>query len=76
MIALNVKDLGFVFSMLGTIASAMVILIVPASFYLQLFPEGPDWKRTGCKALFCLGIFIMIVSSIFNIMNASGTSLH
>jgi hypothetical protein len=54
----------------------MVILIVPASFYLQLFPEGPDWKRTGCKALFGLGIFIMIVSSIFNIMNASGASLH
>jgi hypothetical protein len=78
LLASVVKDLGFVLSILGSITSALVILFLPSTFYLKLFPEGSSWKRRGCQGMFGLGVLVLVVSLTFNIINASkgGASGH
>jgi hypothetical protein len=71
-LAAALKDLSFVLSILGSITSSLVILFLPATFYLKLFPEEFGWKRKGAQAMFCLGIFVLTVSLSFNILKASG----
>ena len=65
------QDLGLVFSLLGTLTSTLVVLLLPSIFYLQLFPDGPSWKRFASKVIFVFGWIIMIVSFIFNCLGAS-----
>jgi amino acid permease len=60
MIALNVKDLGVVLSLVGATGSTIVSLILPGVFYFRMFKdEGPAWKRYAALAQLLAGVLII-----------------
>jgi energy-coupling factor transporter transmembrane protein EcfT len=68
--AVALKDLSFVLSLLGSVTSVLVILFLPATFYLKLFSDGPKWKIHCSKGMLILGAAVLILSLSFNLLKA------
>ena len=62
LIAMNVSQLEIVMGIIGSTGSTTISFILPAVFYLKLFPED-EWKgsRALARALLVLGILVMFV---------------
>ena len=62
LIALTVKDLGLVLSIVGATGSTTVSYILPGLFYSKIFKDnGPKWKFYFSKIQFLLGLIIIPV---------------
>jgi amino acid permease len=68
--AVALKDLSFVLSLLGSVTSVLVILFLPATFYLKLFSDGPKWKVYCSKGMLIFGVVVLTLSLSFNILKA------
>lgn len=71
MISMNVDHLAIVLGIIGSTGSTTISFILPALFYLKLFPKS-EWPgaRTCARILLCLGIIVMIVCLALNIWHA------
>lgn len=71
MIAINVHQLELVLGIIGSTGSTTISFILPALFYLKLFPKGDFAGARGlAKALMTAGFVIMVVCLAINIMHA------
>ena len=68
---MNVDHLAIVLGFIGSTGSTTISFILPALFYLKLFPES-EWRgaRTCARILLCMGVVIMCVCLALNIYQA------
>ena len=65
-IALSVKDLGIMLSLVGATGSTIVSYILPGLCYYKMFSEdGPEWKRRMAFGQFVAGLFIIPICLTF-----------
>jgi amino acid permease len=68
---MNVDHLALVLGFIGSTGSTTISFILPALFYLKLFPES-EWRgaRTCAHILLWMGVVIMIVCLALNTWHA------
>lgn len=70
-ISINITQLELVLGIIGATGSTTISFILPALFYLKLFPAG-EWRgsRMLARALLVAGIAVMIICLGVNIYHA------
>ncbi|KAK9895494.1 hypothetical protein P389DRAFT_205609 [Cystobasidium minutum MCA 4210] len=71
LVSMNVDHLAIVLGIIGSTGSTTISFILPALFYLKLFPKS-EWRgaRTCARILLCLGVIIMCVCLALNMWHA------
>jgi amino acid permease len=61
-LAIQVPGIKIVLQLAGATSAVMLVFLMPSTFFLRCMPDAPAPTRVACKALFCLGVGVCVLS--------------